>query len=344
MNDNDYIYFSPPGIPPGVLRSDCQGSANQELWWNCIQSWEHVVHGSEYKHFRVLRSIAEKRAAEQGGNGPIPKPGDNPKLKLWCPKCNMSTGVILSAVPKPQGGNILVHQCGTELVPVDASADPSDFVKRVDFPFEVKTVAGANREAAEARSKLIPDIVDEPYRRGCENDKQAIGYLAAEISKLRSELRSANGELERERIRLAACEVVALADTPESATKARDMLTEYRSAACDSVARRVDECMRLRVELAELRSRLDKSSSEHQNLYSQGLALAKQLDSQDETIRILQCRLVERTAAYEKKDAEQVRKIATLQVLLNQACPPSFGVIHQSTETKTASKSLYVEP
>ena len=77
-------------------------------------------------------------------------------------------------------------------------------------------------------------------------------------------LKKAESELERERMRLAACGVVALADTPESAAQAREMRDEYRSASCDDVARRVDECMTLRAErdaLAALVSDLDESSS-----------------------------------------------------------------------------------
>lgn len=52
--------------------------------------------------------------------------------------------------------------------------------------------------------------------------------------------------LETERMRLAACGVVAMADTPDSAEYARNMHPDYRSASCDDVARRVDECMALR--------------------------------------------------------------------------------------------------
>ena len=77
-------------------------------------------------------------------------------------------------------------------------------------------------------------------------------------------LKKAEAELERERMRLAACGVVAMADTPESAAEAREMRDEYRSASCDDVARRVDECMTLRAErdaLAALVSDLDESSS-----------------------------------------------------------------------------------
>ena len=57
-------------------------------------------------------------------------------------------------------------------------------------------------------------------------------------------------QLETERMRLAACGVVALSNTPESAAKARDMLPDYRSASCDDVARAVDREMELRQQLA----------------------------------------------------------------------------------------------
>ena len=54
-----------------------------------------------------------------------------------------------------------------------------------------------------------------------------------------------------------ACQAIAAAE-------AREMRDEYRSASCDDVARRVDECMTLRAErdaLAALVSDLDESSS-----------------------------------------------------------------------------------
>lgn len=73
------------------------------------------------------------------------------------------------------------------------------------------------------------------------------------VSEIRKERDSLKAELEIERIRLAACGVVAMADTPESAAKARDMREEYRSASCDDVARRVDECIALRTERDSLR-------------------------------------------------------------------------------------------
>lgn len=75
-----------------------------------------------------------------------------------------------------------------------------------------------------------------------------------EIDTLRAEIERLRAELETERIRLAACGVVALSNTPESAEKVRKMHPEYRSASCDDVARMVDEQMALRAENECLRA------------------------------------------------------------------------------------------
>ena len=60
-------------------------------------------------------------------------------------------------------------------------------------------------------------------------------------------------ELERERIRLAACGVVAKADTPESAKEARDMHPHYHSASLDDVISMVDALMAERAKQAHSR-------------------------------------------------------------------------------------------
>lgn len=59
-------------------------------------------------------------------------------------------------------------------------------------------------------------------------------------------------DLERERLRLTACGVVAMSNTRESAQEARKMAAEYRSASCDDVARAVDSEMALREALEEI--------------------------------------------------------------------------------------------
>jgi hypothetical protein len=73
----------------------------------------------------------------------------------------------------------------------------------------------------------------------------------------RGECNRLREDLETERLRLAACGVVALSDTPESAEKARQMHASYRSASCDDVARRVDECMRLRLIVGDIKRHVE---------------------------------------------------------------------------------------
>jgi shikimate kinase len=36
---------------------------------------------------------------------------------------------------------------------------------------------------------IIPEIIDEPCKAGCLNDMETIGYLAAEISRLRGKIK-----------------------------------------------------------------------------------------------------------------------------------------------------------
>ena len=108
---------------------------------------------------------------------------------------------------------------------------------------------------------------------------------ARELEQLRQEVtawaitaENLEAELERERMRLAACGVVALCDTPDSAIEARKMHPDYESASCDDVKRRVDECMALRAE----RDALKKSVMQMTNywLYERGQGGCEPDDSQ----------------------------------------------------------------
>lgn len=82
--------------------------------------------------------------------------------------------------------------------------------------------------------------------------KERISEMQNMIDKLAEESKQLCSDLETERMRLACCGVVALADTPISAAVARTVNPIYWSASCYDVARRVDECMELRGQLKEL--------------------------------------------------------------------------------------------
>ena len=77
------------------------------------------------------------------------------------------------------------------------------------------------------------------------------GYLA-----LDEELTRLREQLEVERMRLVACGVVALANTPESAAKNRQMKDEYRSGSLDDVIRIVDSEMALREQVLAQQARI----------------------------------------------------------------------------------------
>lgn len=90
------------------------------------------------------------------------------------------------------------------------------------------------------------------------------GYrdLAQQVAEAQNERDEAIADLETERMRLAACGVIALANTRESAAKARDMLPQYRSASSEDVARAVDSEMELRAEVERLRSEIEQHVAE----------------------------------------------------------------------------------
>ena len=93
------------------------------------------------------------------------------------------------------------------------------------------------------------------YCCGCGEVEDDSGEYVeyADYQKLLDENASLRAGLEREQMRLVACGVVAMANTPDTAAKARDILPEYRSASCDDVARIVDENMKLHAAIDRLR-------------------------------------------------------------------------------------------
>ncbi len=82
--------------------------------------------------------------------------------------------------------------------------------------------------------------------------------------RLQRELAEAREQLEVERLRLAACGVVATADTKETCGRAREMRSEYRSGSLVDVERRVDECIQLREQRDTLAEALQGLLKAHQ--------------------------------------------------------------------------------
>jgi hypothetical protein len=92
-------------------------------------------------------------------------------------------------------------------------------------------------EAIDAAVEMIDRL------EAAEKERESWKGLAQQFG---NELDTVRVELETERMRLVACGVVALANTPDSAKQAREMRPEYWSASCGDVARMVDENIKLR--------------------------------------------------------------------------------------------------
>ena len=105
-------------------------------------------------------------------------------------------------------------------------------------------------------SEIVADELAESRRLmdlGGAKDDENFTTFAERVIAERDALRA---EVERERMRLVACGVVANANTPATAAEARKMHDDYRSASCDDVARAVDREMALRAEVEALRGAL----------------------------------------------------------------------------------------
>ena len=106
------------------------------------------------------------------------------------------------------------------------------------------------------------NIDQSNFEDSWKDDFEEFAWVPADFARtIETELTAAREELETERIRLAACGVVAMADTKESRTKAREMLPQYRSASLSDVERRVDECIELREQRDKLAEALNKMIS-----------------------------------------------------------------------------------
>jgi hypothetical protein len=136
----------------------------------------------------------------------------------------------------------------------------------------------AEREEYQHGKRLAPpplrqgmpyDVADPARREKLLRDWAMTVQREAYAAGRRAERDKLREELERERMRLAACGVVAMANTPGTAAMARDMHADYRSGSCDEVAKAVDREMALRAEAAKLKAERDA----HAEFYRRFLSL-----------------------------------------------------------------------
>ena len=92
----------------------------------------------------------------------------------------------------------------------------------------------------------------------CDEDERKINELQNKVFQLNCRVSELENELERERLRLAACGVVAMADTPESAARARHINEEFWSASLGDIIRQIDALMSTRNQLKALQERSKK--------------------------------------------------------------------------------------
>ena len=122
-----------------------------------------------------------------------------------------------------------------------------------DKPFVMQIKAKTRRlDQSEKLHDMFGELAIEPI---CFADEH--GYYVL-LTDAQSIIDALTDELERERMRLAACGVVALADAVESAKQAREIHNDYKSASCGDVARRVDEFIALRTERDALRKQMEQ--------------------------------------------------------------------------------------
>lgn len=87
---------------------------------------------------------------------------------------------------------------------------------------------------------------DMPKPAQHARDSAELRRLCSERDALRQQLAERDAQIERLQMQLAACGVVALANTPGSAGEARQMHPDYMSASCSDVADAVDREIAMR--------------------------------------------------------------------------------------------------
>jgi uncharacterized protein YlxW (UPF0749 family) len=108
---------------------------------------------------------------------------------------------------------------------------------------------------------ITSDVCDKCWGSGNSENVWVNLKSIARISRKEAELVDVCGQLraevERLQLQLAACGVVAMANTPDSAARQRDMHPDYMSASCQDVIRAVDREMALREERDQLKAQVN---------------------------------------------------------------------------------------
>jgi len=99
---------------------------------------------------------------------------------------------------------------------------------------------------------VFTGVTPEDMRRRMMDMSVAHAWLSEENFRLTAYVAELEEKLETTRMQLAACDVVANSNTPESAQEHRQMSSRYKSAALLSVESAVDREMELRQRVAEL--------------------------------------------------------------------------------------------
>lgn len=95
----------------------------------------------------------------------------------------------------------------------------------------------------------IEELVEKYYASWARQDMTMTQAIRAALTELAVEYEE---QLEVERMRLAACGVIAMSNTAESASKARQMRPEYWSASAEDCANAVDREMALQERIRKL--------------------------------------------------------------------------------------------
>ena len=90
---------------------------------------------------------------------------------------------------------------------------------------------------------------ESEWDEALSGDKEYILKACNAYPALTARVKELEEALEIERMRVAACGAVAMANTPEAAKKVRDMHPDYWSASVQDVANAVDREMELRAAL-----------------------------------------------------------------------------------------------